>query len=77
MIEKLDSAVFSVEYIISSYLGPNSIIFDNINLDDEYLDYCDLETINHVRLDILIVLDWVGKKQKKIYRLCLETDFCF
>ena len=62
MIEKLDDAVFSDDYMMFGDLesdfvtffnedfGPNSIILDNINLGDEYFDYCDRETINHVRL---------------------------
>ena len=40
----------------SKDLGPNSIILDNINLDDEHFDYCDPGTINHVR-----VMGWYNK----------------
>ena len=53
MIEKLDSAILSEDYIIfgdlasdfvtffSNDCGPNNVTLDNINLDDEYFDYCD------------------------------------
>ena len=33
----------------SEDMDPNSTTHDNINLDDEHFDYCDPETINHVR----------------------------
>ena len=68
MIEKLDSAVFPDDDIIfgdldsdfviffSEDFGPNTVILDNIILDDEYFDYCDPETINHVRL-----MGWYNK----------------
>ena len=56
IIEKFDSAVFSDDHIafgdldsafvtfFSRDLGLNSIILDNINLDDNRFDYCDSET---------------------------------
>lgn len=34
----------------SKDFDPNSVFLDIINLDNEYFDYCDLETVNHVRL---------------------------
>ena len=62
VIEELDSAVFSNDYIVfgdlnsdfgtffSSYIGLNSMTPDNVGLDDVHFDYCDPETINHVKL---------------------------
>ena len=61
MIEKLDSAFLQWLYklgdlysdfvtFFSEDLDHNIIIFDNINLDDEYFNYCDPDTINHVKL---------------------------
>ena len=39
----------------------NSVILNNIYLDEEYFDYCDQETINDVRL-----MGWYNKyKQRK------------
>ena len=61
MTEKLNSAVFSDDYIVFGHLdsdfvtffskdkGLNSITLDSINLDDDHFDYCNPETINHVR----------------------------
>ena len=61
MIEKLDSAVFFNDYVafgdldsdfvtfFSRDIGLNSITLENINLDDDHFDYCDPETINHVK----------------------------
>ena len=61
IIEKLDSAVFPNNYVpfgdldsdfiafFSKDADLNSINFDNINLYDDHFDYCDPETINHVR----------------------------
>ena len=61
MIEKLDSIVFSDDYIIFGDLdsdfftyfvndiGFTSIFHFNISLDDENFDYCDPKTINHFR----------------------------
>ena len=73
MIEKLDIAIFYDDYIIfgnldsdfvtffSEDFGFNSIIIDNIILDNGYFDYCDPKTINHVRL-----IGWYDKyKQSK------------
>ena len=67
MTEKLNSAVFSDDYIVFGHLdsdfvtffskdkGLNSIILDNDHdLDDDHFDYCNPETINHVRYV------WVG-----------------
>ena len=34
----------------SEDIGLNSITLVNINLDHDHFDYCDPETINHVRL---------------------------
>ena len=68
MMEKIDSAVFSDDYIIFGDrdfefvtffvddIGLNSISLFNINLYDENFDYCDPETINHVRL-----MGWYNK----------------
>ena len=62
MIDKLDSATFSDDYIVfgdldsdfatafSKDINLHSITIDNINLDDYNFDYCDPETISHVRL---------------------------
>ena len=73
MIEKLDCAVFSIDYNIFGDLDSdfdtffsedvvlNSISFDNTNLDDEHFDHCDPEIINHVRH-----MGWYNKyKQRK------------
>ena len=73
MIEELDSALLSDEYIVfgdldsdfvifhSKDIGLNSVTLDNNNLDDRHFDYCDQETINHVRL-----VEWRNKyKQRK------------
>ena len=55
MIEKLDGYIIFGDLdsdfvtLFSEDLGPNSVILDNNNLDDEHFDYCNLETINHVR----------------------------
>ena len=61
MIEKLDNAVFSNDYIIfydtdsdiltlfSNDIGLNSISLNNVNLEDDNFSDCDLATINHVR----------------------------
>ena len=60
IIEKLDSAVFSNNYVpfgddsnfmafFSKDADLNSINFDKINLYDDHFDYCDPETINHVK----------------------------
>ena len=74
MIEKLHSAVFSDDFIVfgdldsdfatffSEGIGLNSVTLDDINLDDDHFDYCDVETINHVRL-----IGWYNKyKHRKI-----------
>ena len=62
MIGKLESAVFSNDYVVfgdlgshfftffSNDIGLNSILLDNINIDDDNFDNCDSETISHVRL---------------------------
>ena len=62
VIEKLDSATFSDDYIVFGYLDSgfvtffinyidlSSISLDNSNLDDDSFDYWDPETINHVKL---------------------------
>ena len=45
----------------SKDFDPNSVFLDIIDLDNEYFDYCDLETVNHVRL-----MGWYNKyKQHK------------
>ena len=45
----------------SKDLDPNSVFLDSINLDNEYFDCCDLETVIHVRL-----MGWYNKyKQHK------------
>ena len=74
LIEELDSAVFSNDYIIfgdlgsdfvtffSEDIGLNSTTLDNSNLDDKHLDYCDPETITHIRR-----MGWYNKyKQTKV-----------
>ena len=62
MIEKLDSAVLSDDYIVFgnlvsdfvkffvSDIGLSSVSLFNINLNNENFDYYDPETINHFRL---------------------------
>ena len=61
IIEKLDSAVFSGNYIafadldfdfvtfLSRDIGLNIIVLENINLENDHFDYCDPETINDVK----------------------------
>ena len=61
MIEILDNAVFSNEYIVfcdistffSNDIGLNSTNLNNIKLDNVNFDDYDHETINHVSLDII------------------------
>ena len=65
MIEILDGAVYSNDYIIfgdlgsvfvtffSSYIDLNSITLDNINLDVHNFDYCDPKNINHLKLMVM------------------------
>ena len=67
MIRKLDILLFSNDYIVfgdlefdfiiffSSDIDLNSITLDKINLDDDDFDYCDPETINHVKLMSAII----------------------
>ena len=82
IIEKLDGALFFDDYIIfadldsdfviffSEDLGSNSVILGNINLDDEHFDYCDSETINHVRL-----MSWYDKyKQRKVSKKEVDEE---
>ena len=76
MTEKLDTAVYYIDYISFSDLNPDfvtfssrdiglSIItFDNINLNGDHFDYCDPETIIHVKL-----MSWHNKcKQLKVFK---------
>ena len=61
MIEKLDNTVVSNDDIVltgtdsdvvtffNNDIGLDSIILNNINLDDDNFDNCDPETINHGR----------------------------
>ena len=44
----------------SKELGHNSGILDNINLDNGYFDYCDLETINNVAR-----MGWYNKYEQR------------
>ena len=73
MIEQVDSVLFYNDYMVfgdlgsdfvtffSEDIGLNSITFVNFNLDDDHFDYCDSETINHVR-----VMGWHDQyKQRK------------
>ena len=73
MIEQFYSVVFPDDYVVFGHLDTdfvtffinniclNSISLSNINLDDKNFDYCDPETINHVRL-----VGWCKKcKQNK------------
>ena len=65
LIEKLDSAIFSDDYIVFDDLDSNfatffindidlnSVSLFNINLTDENFDYCDPAAINHLGL-------WIG-----------------
>ena len=57
MIQKIDGGVFYNYFIafgdfvtfFSRGIGLNSIALENINLYNGHCDYCDLETINHVK----------------------------
>lgn len=57
MIQKIDGGVFYNYFIafgdfvifFSRDIGLNSITLENINLSNGHCDYCDLETINHVK----------------------------
>ena len=64
MTEKLDSAIFSDDYIVFGDLVTfflNDISLNNINLDEDNFGYCDPESIDHFRL-----MDWYNKfKQRK------------
>ena len=56
MTEKLDSAIFSDDYIVFGDLVTfflNDISLNNINLDEDNFGYCDPESIDHFRL-----MDW-------------------
>ena len=68
MIKKLDSTVFSDNYLVfgdsdsgfftffNKDISFNIKSFDNINLYDSYFSYCDRKTINHARL-----MTWYNK----------------
>ena len=72
MIEKLDNAIFSNDYIVfgdldsdfvaffSSGIGVNSLTLANTNLDDNNFDDCGPETINHVKL-----MPWHNKYKQR------------
>ena len=72
MIEKLDNAIFSNDYIVfgdldsdfvaffSSGIGVNSLTLANINLDDNNFDDCDPETFNYVKL-----MPWHNKYEQR------------
>ena len=60
MIQKLNNAVFSNDYMAFGDVDSNIVTFFsndiciNINIDDDNLDDCDPKTVNHIRL-------WLGK----------------
>ena len=67
MTEKLDSTVFYDDYMFgnldsdfvsffSKDFSSNGVILGNVNLEDEYFNYCDPETINHVK-----IVGWYNK----------------
>lgn len=63
MIQKIDGGVFYNYFIafgdfvtfFGRDIGLNSITLENINLYNGHCDYCDLETINHVKIWIYII----------------------
>ena len=72
MIEKLESTIFSDDYIVffdldSDFvtffindIGRNSISLDNFNLDDVKFYYCNPETINQFSL-----MGWYNKSEQR------------
>ena len=60
--QKLESTLFSDDYIIFGDLDSDFLLFftEYFDLDAEHFDYCDLETINHVRL-----MGWYNKYKKR------------
>ena len=60
--QKLESTVFSDDYIIFDHLDSDFLLFftEYFDLDAENFDYCDLETIYHVRL-----MGWYNKYKKR------------